>query len=258
MNMPYSTLLTQCIEQSGLSIKEIAKKCKEYGADITASYISMLKNSDNEKWPSDEVSRALAKACGKDEQLLVIEAYVDKAPPETQAFFKKVKESVLQTALYMFKNQVTDDQFKELATQMNSLPMAQIILEYSKTEPLTFSKEDGAGNAKLELTEEQTKLLMEVKEQAGFKVPDDSMFPTLPKGSTVTLEIVDIGQLKDGDIIGVNVDGKKDIIFRNCFFDKARKSVSLFPMNHSYPTETLNIKDIKIIGKVKRIITNLE
>jgi SOS-response transcriptional repressor LexA len=85
------------------------------------------------------------------------------------------------------------------------------------------------------------------------------MFPTLQKGSTVNLEILSPNQLKNGDIIGVILKGKKEIIFRNCFFiDGKKKKVNLFPMNHSYETATYEMKDIKLIGKAKRIITNLE
>jgi SOS-response transcriptional repressor LexA len=81
----------------------------------------------------------------------------------------------------------------------------------------------------------------------------------MQKGSMVTLEIVAHDQLKNGDIIGVVLQGKKEIIFRKCFFaDDKKKKVNLFPMNPSYETGTFNIKDIKIIGKAKRIITNLE
>ena len=107
--------------------------------------------------------------------------------------------------------------------------------------------------------DEQMKFLLQIKEPPAFKVTDDSMFPILQKGSTVTLEIVTLDKLKNGDIIGVILKGKKDIIFRKCFFvDDKKKKVNLFPMNASFETATFDMKNIKLIGKAKRIITNLE
>jgi hypothetical protein len=58
---------------------------------------------------------------------------------------------------------------------------------------------------------------MEIKEPTGLLVTDDSMFPTLQKGSTVTLELVTIDQIKNGDLIAYNKKGKKDVIYRKCF-----------------------------------------
>lgn len=85
------------------------------------------------------------------------------------------------------------------------------------------------------------------------------MFPTIPKGSIVNLEIITIDQLKNGDIIGIVIKSKKEIIFRKCFFaDEKKKKVNLFPMNPTYETFMYEMKDIKLIGKAKRIITNLE
>jgi SOS-response transcriptional repressor LexA len=85
------------------------------------------------------------------------------------------------------------------------------------------------------------------------------MFPAISKGNTVTLEIITLDKLKNGDIIGVILKGKKEIIFRKCFFvDEKKKKVNLFPMNSAFETFMYKMKDIKLIGKAKRIITNLE
>jgi SOS-response transcriptional repressor LexA len=40
--------------------------------------------------------------------------------------------------------------------------------------------------------------------------------------------------------------------------DEKRKRDDLFPMNPTYEKVTFDINDIKIIGKAKRIIINLE
>ena len=65
--MPYAKLLNQLIEESGMTAKDVAQKCADHGVSITPSYLSMLRNGAGKRMPSDEVSRAIAKALGKDE-----------------------------------------------------------------------------------------------------------------------------------------------------------------------------------------------
>ena len=78
--MKYVEMLNKVIEESGLSNKEILHRMKEMGVEISANYLSIIKNNED-KIPSEEVSRAIAKACGAiDEDLLVFSAYLDKAP----------------------------------------------------------------------------------------------------------------------------------------------------------------------------------
>ena len=84
--MPYAKLLNQLIEESGMTAKDVAQKCADHGVSITPSYLSMLRNGAGKRMPSDEVSRAIAKALGKDEDLLVVERALDEAPePITKA-----------------------------------------------------------------------------------------------------------------------------------------------------------------------------
>jgi len=85
--MAYTALLNKLIENSGLTVKEIAERCTESGTKITAAYISTLRNSTDNRAPSSEVSKALAKVCGaKNENVLVIEAYLDTAPAELTVY----------------------------------------------------------------------------------------------------------------------------------------------------------------------------
>ncbi|MEG1926686.1 MAG: helix-turn-helix transcriptional regulator, partial [Ruthenibacterium sp.] len=64
--MPYTNLLNQLIQKSGMTAKEVAAKCQAAGANITPSYLSMIRNEKSARIPSDDVSIALAKALGED------------------------------------------------------------------------------------------------------------------------------------------------------------------------------------------------
>ena len=73
--MPYTQLLNQLIDQSGLTAKEIAERCKQHGQEITASYVSILRKEANERIPSFEVSQALEAVLDAPKDLLVLEGY---------------------------------------------------------------------------------------------------------------------------------------------------------------------------------------
>ena len=93
--MNYTEMLNKLINESGMSQKEISEKCKELGEDVTTTYLSALKNT-NGKMASDSISRVIAKACNaKYDEILVTQAYIDKAPPIMIDFlecFRKVEE----------------------------------------------------------------------------------------------------------------------------------------------------------------------
>ena len=94
--MPYTKLLNRLIDDSGYSIKEIAERCTENGVKVTPAYISTLRNDTNNRTPSDNMSRALAKACNaKSEDILVVEAYVDNAPKEFAGLINLIRQTMV-------------------------------------------------------------------------------------------------------------------------------------------------------------------
>ena len=81
------------------------------------------------------------------------------------------------------------------------------------------------------------------------------MFPILQKGSTVTLETVTADRIKNGDIIAYNQKGKRDVIFRKCFFvDETKTKMNLIAINSLYDSETIGLDSLNILGKVKKVI----
>lgn len=78
--MNYTEMLNQLIDKSGKMLKEIAEECQRDGVSLTNTYLSSLKTTPG-KIASDEISRAIAKACNaKYTEVLVVQAYLDKAP----------------------------------------------------------------------------------------------------------------------------------------------------------------------------------
>ena len=150
--MPYAARLSDLIEKSGLSIKEISKRCVESGTKITASYISMLKNPDNKKVPSDSISRALTNACGADNaEILVIEAYIDKAPQEMQHFFSIIREMVIKSVAYVAKDKVPSDIYENMQKNLENAHMTDILFSMNEidfTQLLTSEKPDNVSSEK--------------------------------------------------------------------------------------------------------------
>lgn len=90
--MTYNELLNQLIDNSGKMLKEIAEECTQYGVKLTNNYLSVLKTSP-EKIASDDISRAIAKACNaKYEDILIVQAYLDRAPKMILDFIEGTKK----------------------------------------------------------------------------------------------------------------------------------------------------------------------
>lgn len=94
--MNYKDLLNRTIETSGLKNIEIIAKMKDDGITITPNYFSVLRNGDN-KIASDEVSRAIAKACGAPEELLVIQGQLDKTSGILKDYIEFSVSNITQT-----------------------------------------------------------------------------------------------------------------------------------------------------------------
>lgn len=103
--MNYTKLLNKLIEESGMQQKEILARCNEMGEKVTQSYLSNLKTI-NGKTASEKVSKIIAKACNaKYEDILTVQAYIDKAPKPILDFFNYAKESTTANALMFLEGQ---------------------------------------------------------------------------------------------------------------------------------------------------------
>ena len=133
--MNYTEMLNKLITESGLSQKEICDKCKEQGEDVTTTYLSVLKNTDG-KMASENISRAIAKACNtKYSEILVVQAYLDKAPRYIIEFFEEIREVQNQGAeLTNYLLSSLPDNIKGIADEVNKMKnqksLAEFICEY--------------------------------------------------------------------------------------------------------------------------------
>lgn len=241
--MPYAKLLAQEIEASKLSIKEVAEKCEEHGVKITASYVSMIKNSNNEKIPSDDVSRALANVLGVNENLFVIEAYIDKAPQKIIYFLEAFKNYTTATMGQVFKEKVSKDILDLMIKSMAELSLSEFIIE----------SESYFQEANANVTE-----IIENLQVPTISVEDNSMYPLINKGDKINIELLAISDYKETDILCLKKSGQEEILVRrHIFANSSRSKITLIPLNPDYPIETVLVKDISILGRIKDIIRSL-
>lgn len=141
--MNYTELLNKLINESGMQQKEILAKCKELGEEITQSYLSNLKTI-NGKTASEKVSKVIAKACNAQyEDILTVQAYIDKAPKPIMDFFNYAKECTTAEALMFLedrKESLGEYEFKKLiqekTQEFNSQPLAEFICEQIQDQEL--------------------------------------------------------------------------------------------------------------------------
>ena len=257
--MSYSEMLSKMIEESGLTLKVIAEKCNEFGVKIDQSYISKLKTG---KLPpaSDEVNEAIAKVCDSTmiEELLY-EAYLEKAPDHIRAFIKNLVKTTKEIIVTSFRNKVSEKEYAMLEVYYNRLSD----IKFSKH----LSQHTYNSGVNIELPNEVG--LSEEHENDSFtpneyilEMEDDSMEPTIPKGSIVRCD--KSAHIKPGDIVVA--------VYR---FDKSEGFIKrYYPMdyepgidqeiiftsdNPNYNPIIENIIDVEIVSKVISITstTNL-
>lgn len=129
--MNYTEMLNKMIDDSGKMLKDICSDCKQYGVDLNPTYLSVIKREPT-RIPSQQISRAIAKACGaKYSEVLVVQACLDKAPEALIKFLEGVRELMttgLSATTYLMEEQ------DEVTVELNEIKqssLAEFICEYA-------------------------------------------------------------------------------------------------------------------------------
>lgn len=155
--MPYSKVLSELINKSNLTLREIAKRCEDLGKPINYSYISQLKTGKINP-PSDEISKVLAQILNIDPNILILEAYLDKAP---KLLIDKLEEIKVALNNYIDQQIHNNDILKKV---FKDEPLSKFLLSFNSK---NFSI---PGNALGKLT-----------------MRDDSMSPIIRKNSKLII-----------------------------------------------------------------------
>lgn len=252
--MSYKEMISKAIEASDFSIKEIAEQCKRYGVSITPSYISLLKSGKTSN-PSEEVSRAISKVCGIDENLLILEAYLEKAPNILSTVLNRFRNEKDNNKLAMYhyidKSEFDEEVIESSIKYIKERTLAQFIIDaYEDQDPTPvelYEKHEGENKSVISNQDDITFMKIDVK--------DNSMSPIISKGSKVYYE--HNNKYKNGDIICFifKETNNDDILIRK-YYNKDNLII-LNAFNSEYEPIICNVDSIRILGKINKIIVSV-
>jgi transcriptional regulator with XRE-family HTH domain len=263
INLSFKKVLSQAIDNSGLTIRDISKKCKELGVPITHVYVSQLKSGKSSS-PSIEVCNVLSQVCNIDPNLLIIESYLDKAPTAIVDFLELIRFGM---SYEKFHNQNIDNlsyqEMKEIVEQfklsIKEQPLAEFIMKYDldalqkiidayvvlhtravdavSIEDFNEDIEHWQGSlgeliSKLQYEGINRDLIQEVK--------DDSMEPLFRKGSKVFNEIC---EYKNGDILSF-VNLKDGVTYIRQYYKK-ENMIIFTSLNNNYEPMVYNENQVR-------------
>lgn len=246
--MAYYEMLQKILQEKNLTGKEVREICSKNGVAISDGYFSRIKNSKLNP-PSEEKSRAIAKACNVDERLLVLEGYIDKAPTEIQEVFKIINFMVKSATSRLLKL-IKKGNMKELQEYLNTQPVSDTIIEIldSKEKYIDFLDNyytfESLGNG--------FGLSMLLKEPIGFTIEDDAMFPIIQKGDKVCIDI-ETKTFIGSDIILLQY--KKHLYAR--YIHRINSTYKLVPIVRTYKEIVCDENDIKILGRINNVIKRI-
>jgi hypothetical protein len=221
--MNYSQLLEKAITESGLSLREIEKRCKDAGLNVTPSYISLLKNGKLPP-PEPEITLALVKILeAKDESQLIFQGYFDKAPDVIKEYMAASSElnKVMLESLCEIKG---DDEVTRAAKAF--LAKLDVLTDVNFSSNLLPKKSP---------------------ENIILPISSDEMEPTLPKSSTLSINPTNPSILKSKDIIvfkkGINTQ------VRRIYFT-GDEILLITDNKHRELFKIQSFEDIEYIGRV--------
>lgn len=175
--MKYSQLLDLAIKESGLSLRQIEKRCKDLGLNITPSYISQLKNGKLPP-PRPDVTATLVNVLHpRNETQLIFQGYFDKAPSVIKEYMAASSQlnKVMLERLCQVKG---DDEFTRAAKSF-------------------LSELDVLSDVDVPINE----IIKESPDSFVFPMNSEDMEPSLPRNSILSIVPTNPSLLKSKDIL---------------------------------------------------------
>jgi len=249
--MAYARLLEKIINNTEYSNVDIANKCKELGVNVDRTYINKLLNNKS-KPPKEEISRAIAKVCGADERLLVLEGYIDKAPTEIVNVLKQIKFLTSLAALNIFDNHFSKNSelfLEQLKLQLDNEPLSDFLITILDSNSTNINFEDLG----LQFSEKNDNYNINLTAPVEITVTDNSMFPIVPQNAHINLQLKET--YNNGEIIALKLKGKEDLLVRYIFYTD--NDIMLTALNQDFTPIICKKEDILIMGKVTKVITKI-
>ena len=246
--MNYAQMLTNMIDKSKLSLRQITKRCAELELSITPSYISQLKNGKLPP-PTPEVSMILAKACdSKEQSKLIFQGYLEKAPDVIKEYMfasSQLNKIMLETLCKSQDEEPISEEALAHLREMDILATIEMSSKYVKDGSVEIVKDlvkqitiESGGIAKENNGEVLTAFL-----------GDNAMSPSVPIHSFLYIITTRRELLKDRDIVAFYPGSRKILTLRRVFF--VRDKILLIPDDRNSEILIIDSFDeIDYVGKV--------
>ncbi|MHB1419937.1 MAG: S24 family peptidase [Bacillota bacterium] len=248
--MSYQKTLASMISKSQKSLREIAKLCDEQGVNIDPSYISKLQSGKDQAPASEKVNIAIAKACAGDPDTLLFEAYMDKAPQIINEFVTKTVNLYREIIKSVLLSQLPKEQALIIENNLDSLSdrkFIQMIVNEGFDLPPQINE-----NTFIAKDQDDKDVKILVGPLFSVSMPDDSMYPIIPKGASFQLETPD--RLINGDIVIIKLQDNSFLVRRYVPIDN---KIVLIAENKGYEAQTFDADTITIAAKVKSVFIDL-
>ena len=198
--------------------------------------------------PSDEVSRAIAKALGKDENLLVVERALDEAP---EPIIKALQYILRISTVAMFGltgNDLTPEMHALMDEQIQKMPLSESVLQLAQQTNLPQFNKDTFGTVMQNADGSAT---VNVTAPPEFVIDTDAMQPIIGKGDRVRIQAEQ--QYKTGDIVAFHRNGME--CRRVEIMDG---HILLVPFERGFDSLPYDPKKQQILGRVVTVTRNIK
>lgn len=244
--MSYNETLAGMVGKSGLTLREIAERCREFGVTVDPSYISKLQ-SGSQSPASEEVNTALAKACGEKPEDLLFEAYMDKAPELIRRFIGQLLDFFREVAAIIADN-LPENMASITHTTVIDLPDRALMRRFLLEEELRAAIKAVFKSAlakPADFSFRDINLNVSMQHLLGLTMPDAAMEPLLPAGARLN---VDYSRAALGDIVLATLPDGTNIVRR---YVPAGDKVFLLAANKTFAPLTYDAVAVRIAGRVK-------
>lgn len=242
--MPFGNLLKKLSKEKKIKYEELATMCN-------LSEDTIKKIANNKRTMTEENARKIAKALEVDEHLLVLEAYIDKAPKEILELLNKIREYTTLMGMFAIENEISKENYDIVANIMREESLSEYFADFFKNDNIEY-----INNKDFKISRDNLEFSISYDGNSFIEIKDNSMSPKIEKGDKITIYIKD--KYINGEIIAAKVKGTEDILYRIVHFNNKEKTISLTPINtKEYKEITYNREDIEILGKVAKVITEI-
>lgn len=247
--LDYAYMLDDMIKRSGLSLRQLTKRCADLNYEVTPSYISQLKNGKLPP-PSEEISKTLAMVCGESNFMkLVFQGYLEKAPEIIRDYIL-MSATVNRTLLHTLTEEAQfniSDELSEYIKNMDivySLDMSTRFVESMNECNLNefFKEINSMSGAVYQREDEQA-------DSSFFFLRDSSMEPLIAVNAHVKIVKTKKRLLKNRDVVAFYPANSRTPFVRR-YFEK-NDSIVLVPENKDHDIFIYNDpEEFNYIGKV--------